>query len=166
MARGSVRCDPGGVNLAGLQIFRNREPGGRFPPRTGGFATGGGGRDREARVGRRRGRRRGGGSAHRGARLQAVGARQLPPEALRDLQRLLAVRRADVAGQRLPPERVRGVLALRQPGAVRAGQPAAERRRAGGPGLGRAVLPEATQDVQPLDQPRPAHRPQLFREDH
>lgn len=58
------------------------------------------------------------------------------------------------------------MLAVRQLGPVRAGQPAAERRRPGGLGLGCASIPEAAQNLQPLHQPRAAHHPQLFWENH
>lgn len=161
LAGGAVLCDPGGPNVARLQILWHREPTGRYAARTRDSTTGIQGGDRQQpRSGRR------GGSAHGGAGVQAVGVGQLPAEALQDLQHLRAVRRMDVAGQRPPAERVRGVLALPEPGAVRPGQPAAERRRAGGPRLGSASTPEATQDLQPLHRPRAAHHPQLVWEDH
>lgn len=157
-----MRRDPGGLNMGRLQTLRHREPTGRFAPETGASTA----RDRQQPRGETRFRKRRE-TIRGGSGLQAVHAGQLPPEALQDFQELLAVGWVDdVARQRAPAERVRGVLALRQPGPVRAGQPAAERRRPGLPGLGCASDPETAQDVQPLHQPRAAHHPQLLREDH
>lgn len=102
LAGGAVLCDPGGPNVARLQILWHREPTGRYAARTRDSTTGIQGGDRQQpRSGRR------GGSAHGGAGVQAVGVGQLPAEALQDLQHLRAVRRMDVAGQRPPAERVR-----------------------------------------------------------
>lgn len=143
-----------------FQTLRHREPTGRFAPETGASTARDRKQPRERLFRKRRETIRG------GSELQAVHAGQLSPEALQDFQELLAVGWVDVARQRAPAERVRGVLALRQPGPVRAGQPAAERRRPGFPGLGCASKPETAQNVQPLHQPRAAHHPQLFRENH
>lgn len=151
MARGAVPCSPAGPYVARLQTW-HRESHGRAAARTW-CSTGVRGSW-------------GGCLAHGGAGVQALGAGQLPAEALQDLQRVRAVRRLDVAGERAPAERARGVLAVPEPRAVRAGQPAAERRRAGGPGLGSAIAPEAPQDLEPLHRPRAARHPQRVREDH
>lgn len=113
--------DPCSLNMARLQILRHREPTGRFVSETNAFTAGDRKQTREARFRSPRESSRG------GSGLQTVGAGQLSPEALQDFQELLAVRRVDVARQRAPAERLRGVLAVRQPGPVRAGQPAAER---------------------------------------
>lgn len=113
--------DPCSLNMARLQILRHREPTGRFVSETNAFTAGDRKQTREARFRSPRESSRG------GSGLQTVGAGQLSPEALQDFQELLAVRRVDVARQRAPAERLRGVLAVRQHGPVRAGQPAAER---------------------------------------
>lgn len=155
-----MRRDPGGLNMGRLQILRHREPTGGFAPETGASTAGDRQQARETRF-RKRWE-----TIRSGSDLQAVHAGQLPPEALQDFQELLAVGWVDMARQRGPAERVRGVLALRQPGPVRAGQPAAERRRLGFPGLGCASNPETAQNAQPLHQPRAARHPQLIWENH
>lgn len=98
-----MRRDPGGLNMARLQILQHREPAGRFAPEAGASTAGNRKQTRETLFRSTRKRREPG---RGGSDLQAVHAGQLPPEALQDFQELLAVGWVDVARQRRPAERV------------------------------------------------------------
>lgn len=150
MAGGSVRCDPSGVDVDRFQVPWYQESTRAAPEIV--DSTGSRAPERE--------------NSHRGTDLQTVRSGQLSPQTLQDFHQLLALCRLDLEGQCVPAECVRDVLALRKSGPVRAGQPAAERRRAGGLGLGGAILPETTQDFQSLHQSGAAHHSKLIWQNH